>query len=386
MKRFLPVTLATLLIVVIVLVGCAKPAPAPTPTPAPAPTQTPTPAPTPTTAPTPKPTPTPTTAPASPKTLKFNYAQPKGKSSAIGFEWWGPEFEKRTNGRYKIELYPANTLVSSAATLSAVKKDLVQLVITSTGAWPREFPLSMVASIPTLGHNPKTGEDYYRVYDAFWGLYELPEIKAEFKDYKLVWPFISGPFVIASKAKEVHSAADFKGMRVGGSGQMMELVSSNGGASVAQISPEAYTNLDKGVIDAAFMSFAQISDYKIYNVCNYFYTQDFGCLNVLLLMNLDTWNAMSPEDQKIFDESWRDASKISAKGSNDAEDMGRQGTLDAGKKIVAPTPDEIKVWSRAGEVCVRRWRDDAISAGIDSKTVDKIFEAWKMLRQKYNLQ
>ena len=72
-----------------------------------------------------------------PKTLKFSYTMPKGASVAKGFEWFGPEFEKRSNGRYKIEIYPASTLVAINAALDSVKSGVCEIVMTSVGSFPK---------------------------------------------------------------------------------------------------------------------------------------------------------------------------------------------------------------------------------------------------------
>ena len=84
-----------------------------------------------------------TTTPVVAKTLKFSYTMPKDASVAKGFEWFGPEFEKRTNGRYKIEIYPSSQLVSTAAALDAVKSGVCEIVMTSVGSFPQGFPADL---------------------------------------------------------------------------------------------------------------------------------------------------------------------------------------------------------------------------------------------------
>jgi TRAP-type C4-dicarboxylate transport system substrate-binding protein len=331
------------------------------------------------------PTATPTSTPtAEPKTLKLSYAMPKGAGTAAGLDWWGPEFEKRTNGRYKVEIYPANSLVVPDATLDATKSGACEIVLTSTGQWPRVFPLSLVCSLPTLGANPENAEDQMAAYDAVWELYNTsPEIRAEYKDYKLVWPYLGAPFYLASKKIEIRSAEDFNGINVGGSGPMMEIVKAYGGATVHEISPEAYNNLDKGVIDAAFLSFTQIKDYKIYDICENFLIQDFGCLMVLVVMNLETWNAMSPEDQAIFDETWREGAEISAEEGMKGSVQGRQETIDAGRTLIEPTAEEAAAWQQAAQYSIDLWVEDCKTAGMSEDTINKVLEAWKAARAKY---
>jgi len=116
---------ALAIISALILAACGSPAPTTTgpATSAPSPTQV-------------QNSPT-ATAPAAVKTIKFSYTMPKGASIGAGFEWWGPEFEKRTNGRYKVEIYPAQTLVKIQAALDAVKTGAVELAFTTTATFTK---------------------------------------------------------------------------------------------------------------------------------------------------------------------------------------------------------------------------------------------------------
>jgi len=378
------------MIVALLLPACGgeTPAPAPAPAPSPAPSPAPTPAPKPTPSPTPSPAPSPAPAPApgpvGTKTLKFSYTMPKGQSVGAGFEWWGTEFEKRTQGRYKVEMYGGKTLISIPAALDSVRAGICEIVMTSTGTFPKDFPLTLVTSLPTMGMPMDTVERQQSAFAAAWELYnKVPEIQAEFKDFKLCWPLLLDPYNLYSKKKEVHYPADFNGMKVGGSGQKMDMVTANGGAKVQQIPPQAYLNLDKGVVDASFNTFAQVRDYQLQEICDYFYDADFGCGEMLLLMNWDTWNGMSAADQKIVMDTFADSSVESSKGALSGIEEGKKLVLDAGKKITEPTPAEMAAWQKAAEPVFKKWAEDAKALGVDATVVANVFAEWKALRQKY---
>ena len=309
---------------------------------------------------------------------------PKGSAIAVGFEWWGPEFEKRTQGRYKVEIYPGASLIGIPAALDSAKAGVAEVVMTSTGTFPKDFPLSLVTSLPTLGFSPNKVEEYSAAYQACWDLYnKFPEIQAEFKDYKLLWLFELDPYNLVSKKKEIHYASDFKGLKVGGTGQKMDMVVANGGASVHQVPPQTYLNLDKGVVDVSFNTFGQVEPYKLHEICNYFYTQDFGSGLIIILMNLEAWNAMSAQDKKIMEDSWADASIQCALGSMAEMENGRKAVVDIGKKLTNPTLAEQQLWTDAAEPVFKTWKDDAIGLGANPKLVDDIFAEWKALRKKY---
>jgi TRAP-type C4-dicarboxylate transport system substrate-binding protein len=80
----------------------------------------------------------------------------------------------------------------------------------------------------------------------------------------------------------------------------MEIVKACGGAHVQVIPKETYLCLDKGVIDGAFVTFKQIRDYKLEEVCNIFYNQDFGYDQGVILMNKEFYSGMSDEYRIIL--------------------------------------------------------------------------------------
>ena len=200
MKKKYWVILAVTVVVLaaLLLPACAKPAPTPTPTPStrptPAPAPTPAPTPKPTPAPTPTPTPAPTLAPpAAPKTIKLSYTTPKGKGYSGGLEWFGPEFEKRTNGRYKVEIYPTSVLFSQRVGMDAVKSRIAEIGVFSASMFSTAFPLFIGMALPT-GVEISTEKDWYAAWDMSWEYYNMfPEVQAECKDFKLLIPYYDSP-------------------------------------------------------------------------------------------------------------------------------------------------------------------------------------------------
>jgi len=316
--------------------------------------------------------------------LKFSYVVGKGINVARGFEWFATEFGKRTNGRYKVDTYPGSTLVPIPGALEATKSGVADIVMTSTGTFPKLFPLSMVASLPTMNFPMGNEAAYSSAFQAFWDLYNSsPEVQAEYKDFKLLWPFTLEPYSLVTKKKEVHMPADLQGLRVGGVGFAANLLTANGAAPVNMVSPDAYMNLDKGIVDGAFISFSLIGSLHLNEVANYFYTQDFGGGTLIIIMNQNSWNSMSADDQKLMMDTWKDASVEGAKGMMADTESAKKAITDSGKKVTAPTQAEIAAWQTAADVCLKAWASDAQATGVKADVVNKVLDTWKSLRTKY---
>ena len=191
------------------------------------------------------------------------------------------------------------------------------------------------------------------------------------------------PSNVMSKKKEIHYPADFRGIRLGGAGPSKDLVESLGGAAVNVIPPTAYENFDKGVIDAAVMNTQMVTDWGLQALVNYYYMWDVGTGTFVLLMNMDSWKAMLPQDQKILEDTINDMAEWGAEVAAQQIADSEKKLADAGKKLTFPKPDELMAWQRASEVCFRQWRDTNLTLGIDAKTSDKVLETWMSLRDKY---
>jgi TRAP-type C4-dicarboxylate transport system substrate-binding protein len=396
MKRFLVILAALAVICALILSGCSNPTPTPSATPkSPATSAAPVPAtsaaPVPATSAAPAPAsssvaPKPSaSAPASSvapsagaKTIKFGYTMPKGASIGAGFEWFATEFPKRTNGRYVVQTYPNNTLAPVNGALDAVTSGAAEMMGTSTGTFPKNFPLSLVVSIPTLGFPGGVISSYVEGSAALFDLYNaVPEVKNEFKDYQLVWTYTLDPYNLVSKKKDIHLPSDFKGMKIGGSGAKMDIVTAAGGAKVAMAPPDSYENLDKGIVDACFITFSQVNDYKIYEIANSYNKQDFGGGNYVILMNKTFFASMSPDDQKILTDTWKEANVVSGQTSLTGVVAGIKAVQDAKRTIITPTPAEVKAWQDAAVVSIQSWMNDAKALNISQALLDKTLAAWK---------
>jgi len=321
-------------------------------------------------------------------TIKISYSCPKGKGYSAGEEWFGPEFEKRTDGRWKVEVYGMSTLVPITAVLDSVRAGVCQIGLTSTAQFAKDFPLTMVTQTMTMGW-PSTADTDGRWYEAATPAFEefaqIPEIAAELNNG---FTYESNDLLSASmlvmKSKEVRVPADFKGTKIGTVGGFADVVAANGGATVAIVVPEMYTNLEKGVIDGAPMSATMCTDWKMQNLCDWFFGVDMGTGSMIVLYNNEFYNSLSPTDKKIFDETRAEAWPICRDFMIENDVKSNQILKDDGKVVVKPTAAENEAWkATVQEIILPKWRADAKSVGVSDATCDKIYNAWVDIRAKY---
>jgi TRAP-type C4-dicarboxylate transport system substrate-binding protein len=316
-------------------------------------------------------------------TIKFNYTMPPGSAVAGGFEWWADEFEKQTDGRWKVETYALSSLVPDAGALDAVKGGVCEIIMSSTGSHATDFPLAAVTGLPTLSFHKKgvTKEEYMASFKALVELYKLKEVAEEFKDYHIVTALEADPGYLVTKNKEVLMPEDLAGLKVGGgSGVMADMMTAYKAAGVFQIPPESYVNMDKGVTDAAFMTYAQIGPYKMYEIADYIFKQVFSGGTMLVLASPKWYNSLSKADKKIFDDTWKQAEEKAADSMTETTKKMETPIVSSGIKINIPTAEQTAAWEAAcAKYAFPTWAKQAQDLGYSKDVTDKVLKKWQDL-------
>lgn len=97
---------------------------------------------------------------------------------------------------------------------------------------------------------------------------------------------------------------------------LQNLIMNLGGSPVTMSGGDVYTSLQKGVIDGAPWTQVGVKDFKWYEVANYMVRPKFGYVSSMIIMNLDKYNALSPEKKKWLDDAGK-KTEIEAQASFD---------------------------------------------------------------------
>jgi TRAP-type C4-dicarboxylate transport system substrate-binding protein len=380
MKKLLLVLLAIVVVGILVFVGCAEPAPAPAPTPAPAPAPAPTPepapAPTPEPTPAPAPTPEPAPAPVKPITIKFGTDLPPAFAPVVGPHWWAEEVTKRTEGRVKVDMYPASSLATQAAALESVLSGVCDMYFLSVTVHRKMFPIAEIVGVPGVGFPDDTLEANEAHMNTFFELLDkYPAAAAEWKDYGPIFFYvIYSESYLLSKGKEVRVPGDISGMKVGCGGTRMDLMERLGAATVSDIPPLAYEKLQTGVTDATFSAISAVHDFQIYEVSDYIFDVAFGGGGMPSIINKDIWNKISPQDQQIMMDLAPEAAEMSHQLLADQNRAAWQEVTDFGMKVTA-TAEERALWDKEFEVLWEEYIANNEANGV--KDAREIINWWK---------
>ncbi|MFC1918332.1 TRAP transporter substrate-binding protein DctP, partial [Chloroflexota bacterium] len=99
--------------------------------------------------------------------------------------------------------------------------------------------------------------------------------------------------------KEVKTLDDFKGLKLRTFGAFAKLIDALGATPISMPSGDAYTSIQKGVLDGLHWAPETVFRWKIHEVIKYKTRVDFGAIGSnALIMNMDVWNEMPDDIQK----------------------------------------------------------------------------------------
>ncbi len=296
--------------------------------------------------------------------------------NAIQIPAWIADIEERTEGRVKITIYHGGTLVGATETYDGVVDGIADIGLSSLAYTPGRFPLMMLAEAPGIGYNNAVVNSLVatEIYMKFK--------PAEFDEVKVLNIHSLSPGVLITKSP-VRTLEDLKGMEIRSPGAITTtLLEQLGATPVGMPMPESYLALQKGIVEGIINPFSTLVDWKIAEVTEYVTAIHLYNMLFFVVMNLDTWNALPPDIQKIFDEVSEEQVKKAGEiwDKNEVEDAA-SAVKDYGMEIIQLSPEEKAIW----EAIKIRVRDEAV-AEVEAKGLParEVFDEILRLVEKYN--
>lgn len=150
------------------------------------------------------------------------------------------------------------------------------------------------------------------------GIYELIDEHYQKHNLKFLGIFSSASGYHVLLRNPIGEDGALKGRKIRASSTYHDMVESLGGAVVTLPASEIYSSLERGVVDGAAWPVFGAMEYGWYEVADYMTRPTFGVTNQTLFMNLDSWNALSPEEQEALTEA---ILEIEIKGRQAFEDL-----------------------------------------------------------------
>ncbi len=304
------------------------------------------------------------TAQAQTTTLKLAHMVSTSAHYHIGSLELARLIQERTKGAVKIEIFPAGQLGKGERELvEGLQIGTIDLVVTSTGPMGGFVPQMLVVDLPFLFRDNSHVD---KVLDGPIGEGLLNELaKAGIKGIAF-WE--NGFRNLTNNKRPVSRPEDVKGLklRTMENEVHMEAFRNLGADPTPMAWGEVYTALQQGVIDGQENPIGIIRTHKIYEVNRHLALTGHVYSPALLLINEKKFKGFTPDLQRIFIETGKEAAKFERKFNRDSEAKWLEELKGFGMQIT--TPDK-RAFQKATEPTYKKYE-----ARFGKDLIEKIIE------------
>lgn len=215
--------------------------------------------------------------------------------------------EEKSNGRISVEIYPSETLGTSAEMADAVSTGDVDFYIASTGQFTQRYkPFSIIEAFYM-----------FRDRDHLFKFYESEQFEKlrqgllEECGVYILSPLYYGSRQMTTSNKPLKGIDDFKGLklRVANEPLPIEAVKQLGGSPTPVDYGETYLALQQGVVDGQENPPMSILSMKFYEVQKYLNMTNHQYQMMNIFMSNKSMDKLSDEDIQIIKDAAEEASK-----------------------------------------------------------------------------
>ncbi|MET4161759.1 TRAP-type C4-dicarboxylate transport system substrate-binding protein [Marinobacterium sp. MBR-111] len=262
-------------------------------------------------------------AAAATETIRCAHQFPPTHTIGQAIDKWAAEIETQSKGELKVEVYPANSLVSAKEVIPAVAKGDIECGFAINFSWGRTLPAMLVTTAPFAFSDVEVWKRWPTSEAA-----HFLERKLESKGLKnLTWMFQTNTSVFTTNGKFLNTPADFEGVKIRGVVPPFNAGLEKMGASPVSMSGgEVYQALSTGVIDAALTDIAAAVSRKYYEV------QDH--MTVFPIISVYAHGFANPRwYSKLSDENKQVLQAAGLKGAEWALELSEEAVADAPQQL-----------------------------------------------------
>jgi tripartite ATP-independent transporter DctP family solute receptor len=228
----------------------------------------------------------------------------------LGMKFMAEDLLKRSNGTLKIEIYPDEQLGTERELTELMQIGSVGMTKISAAQLEAFSPVTAVYSLPFL----------FRDRDHFWKFADSEtgeELLNASLPYRLkgIAYYDAGArsFYLSKRInREIRTPKDLEGLtiRTQQSKTAIRLMEVLGAKPVPIPFGELYTALDTGAVDGAENNPPSLFTTRQYEVSSIFSLSEHSVVPDVLIMSLDVWERLTPQEQTWLKESARESSRF----------------------------------------------------------------------------
>jgi len=305
-----------------------------------------------------------------------NYLPPAQIGSVISAEWC-QEVEKRTNGEVKVTHYPGGQLLKGPEVFEGVVNGIADIGFTNLAYTRGRFPEMEMCDLP-LGM--PSGWVSTHVVNRFYQKYK----PKEFDKVKVLYFAGSGPNLISTTQKAVHTLGDLKGQTLRATGRIADTAEALGATSRPIAIGETYEAVKRNVISGVMLPLETMKAFRLGELLKYC-TTDWQVGNIYTfyaVMNKSKWDKLPANIKKIIEEINQEFIEKSAVGWNKVDRIGAEFFKSKGGQFISISDDEAAQWNTAVKPVIDTYIQETSKLGVSAAELEKRVEFIRKTRDE----
>lgn len=273
--------------------------------------------------------------------LKFSHTDQPGGARQKAAELFGQKVEQYTEGRYKVQVYPAGQLADDAKSVEQLHMGGIDFTVSGTGTYATHIPTLNLTALPFLLDS----------YEQGWQLYDESKwMQAQFAKgpqfgFRFLSTFEAG-FRSMTTKRPLVTPADAKGMKLRSfPNEMMRWTLEAMGFGIQIIPlPEVYLAIQQGTVSGQENPIDTIYVNKFYEVAPYVTLTQHVYSPIPLTISERTWQKLSGPDREAVTKAAKEAASWSRKEIRANDESQLKDMASKGAKVSRP---DIAPWRAA---------------------------------------
>jgi TRAP-type transport system periplasmic protein len=211
---------------------------------------------------------------------------------------WAEKVSRDSGGTIEVRHFGGGVLANATNMLDAVMDGAVDIGWVTTGSKPALLAKSSVVELPFLHDNSE------RTSAVMWRLYQKGVLATDYQGLQ-VFAFPAWPVsALATRTKPILKADDLKGLKIGSQGKLRsDILSALGAVPVNTQFDEAYTALDKGVIEGLFTPHNAAKQARLAEVARRWLTVPLSGGAVVVVMKKERYEQLPAQARAAFEKN-----------------------------------------------------------------------------------
>ena len=265
--------------------------------------------------------------------LKFSHTDQPGGARQKAAELFGHKIEQYTQGRYKLQVYPAGQLANDPKGVEQLQLGGIDFTVSGTGTYATHIPTLNLTVLPFI----------VETYAQGWKLYDESKwMQAQFakgpeKGFRFLSTFEAG-FRSMTTKEPIRLPADAKGkkLRTFPNEMMRWMLEDMGFSVVIMPLPEVYLAIQQGAVSGQENPIDTIHANKFYEVAPNVTLTQHVYSPIPLTISEKTWQKLSLADRDAISKAAKEAAEWSRNEVSSNDDRQLKDMESKGAKIGRP--------------------------------------------------